>query len=426
MSARNQAALKQMAGELGDFLSATPETCLQSLCHTTSAGRRHFEVRAAIPIGSIDEAIEKLIELSGDSAGPEIPKPHFSMGQVKSNGTNGASKSSVVQSNSWFKSEVQKAPKIGWLFDDVVSSNLQIARELYQTEPSFRELMAEFDAVLAPHREPDDQTICESLQNSEGEIANSETMQFALQAGLVKLLQARGVSPDAVLGLGVGQYTAACVAGCLCFKDAIVLIEHRQKVLAALKQNSGPANGKAIDETQIDAATKTALDEFETFADSFNFYPPNLPLICSLEAAEVPIHRSPGGSYWRRHCLEPAKRNESAKVLADFGLDYLLDLSAVRDRDSELEQILESTENELISVLHSEVAPTTSLQTVLAILYAAGAKLDFSAVDEDAKPKRISLPPYPFQKKRYWITEVDQFVGEGAAEQKQLEANTKP
>ena len=215
------------------------------------------------------------------------------------------------------------------------------------------------------------------------------------------------------------------MAGCLCFKDAIVLIEHRQKVLAALKQNSNPANGKAIDETQIDAATKTALDEFETFADSFNFYPPNLPLICSLEAAEVPIHRSPGGSYWRRHCREPAKRNESAKVLADFGLDYLLDLSAVGDRDSELEQILESTENELISVLRSEVAPTTSLQTVLAILYAAGAKLDFSAVGY-TKPKRISLPPYPFQKKRYWITEVDQFLGEGSAEQKQLEANTKP
>ena len=44
---------------------------------------------------------------------------------------------------------------------------------------------------------------------------------FAVQMGLVRLLESWGCSPDIVLGHSVGQYAAACVAGIMSWEDGL-------------------------------------------------------------------------------------------------------------------------------------------------------------------------------------------------------------
>ena len=44
--------------------------------------------------------------------------------------------------------------------------------------------------------------------------------------------------------------------------------------------------------------------------------------------------------------------------------------------------------------------------TSLAELYVRGAEVDWAGFDKDYPRRKVSLPTYPFQSKRYWITGV--------------------
>ncbi len=71
--------------------------------------------------------------------------------------------------------------------------------------------------------------------NDDGKQTQSASLLlFALQSGLARLWQSWGIEPDAVFGFGVGQYTAACVAGGLSFCDALMLVVHREAALREL------------------------------------------------------------------------------------------------------------------------------------------------------------------------------------------------
>ena len=72
-------------------------------------------------------------------------------------------------------------------------------------------------------------------------------------------------------------------------------------------------------EGSLDADLIQALDEFEEFADTFNYFPVNRPLIDSLSAGMVLAHRQLSGSYWRRHCIERPLVEECWLQLRELG-----------------------------------------------------------------------------------------------------------
>lgn len=415
LSARNDQALTQLASELKTFLVKQPQTNLGELCQTTSAGRRHFEHRAAITLPSIDEAIKKLSELAQIGASSRNGQTNCLLSnEPAQTGIQTPDDHANHPANYWMRNVCCATPKIGWLFDgdlNFKNFDIKLARELYAVEPIFRKLMDEFDAVLTNDSEQNGQTkvlLGELLANEKISFEATEVHQFALQAGLAKLWQSWGVHPDVLLGVGVGQFTAACIAGSLTFDDALLLVRRRADVLTALGCNSFIENVQAIDESTLDETTRNSLDDFETFADTLNYYPPNLTLICSVEGAEMPVHRSLGGSFWRRHCVAPALLLESANVLAKMNCDYILDLSPVENADPTIRQFVSATSAKWLRGLNSNQSATTSLQTALGQLYVGGLNPDFATFGQSRK--RISLPPYPFQKKRYWITEISQFA----------------
>jgi acyl transferase domain-containing protein len=242
------------------------------------------------------------------------------------------------------------------------------------------------------------------LQEPDGSsIVPSDVHLFVLQAGLAKLWRSWGIEPDVVLGFGAGQYTAACAAGGLCFNDAVILIAERENVLATLDGNAQEFNGSGFDESMLSDSVKTALNSFEALADKFNYYPANLPLICSLSGHTVPVHRSLGGSYWRQQCLARQMLTESLETLANLDCDYILELGPV---GAGKPGFLETVPAKRLRSLSSDTGVATSMRDTLGQLYVAGANPNFKALYESRKRRRISMPTYPFQKKRYWITEI--------------------
>ena len=303
-SARNELALKELAAKHLDYLELHPETRLADFCHTLAVGRRHHEYRLALTATTREELRKKLANVVDHLSPASVFQRNGSAAHNDSRHLNGAANGSSSQRVNTAVCQVTSAPKISWMFSDISTAAFERARELYHVEPIFRQLIASFDQRLAEHAARTNQSH-EQLEHwfTDKTMSQlSEIHTFAVQAGLAKVWESWGIGPEAVLGFGVGQYTAACVAGGLCFLDALTLVVERQKITD--RRESIPEEGQPDQLTAL-------LDQFEGFADTINYYPPNLPLICSTSASVVPVHRSLGGSYWRQHCLDDPQVVES-------------------------------------------------------------------------------------------------------------------
>lgn len=399
LSARNENALSELAEKYRRFVEDDPTVNLADLCHTAAAGRRHYEHRQSFVATTAEELLDKLAMQ---------PKSEEMNGTFHTNGASPQNGKSSTYS-------AKKPPQVAWVFTGDANSSLNAAKELYTQELVFRDLMVAFqerlEAHCAEHELPAIRLIDWLEGSSEDEVG--EVQLFALQAGMASLWQSWGIQPDAVLGFGVGQYAAACAAGGLCFKDAITLVAQRQRVLAALKNTDAPLE-VTVSEDSLPAEVLTELERFESYADTLNYYPPNLPLVCSLDGGIVPVHKSLGGSYWRRHCLQQAERKQALETLNDLQMDFHLTLGAATSSKSD--------ERELNNLLPSGVSDDTVRREMLESLgklYEAGATLQYQSLHSLGLCRRISLPTYPFQKKRYWITEIADHV------EQQEEAFTK-
>jgi len=371
LSARDADALRLLVQRFDDFIATHPDVPLSDLCATAAAGRQHFSHRVVFKAGSLNELSSELREWLNHS----------------SNGRDSI--------------RIAATPRTAWWFSDSIPFQLHGAQNLYHQEAVFRDAIQRLDQRLSAE-EPSSEgsTSLQSwLDEDQAQISSdhlSPVQVAAVQLALAELLQSWGVQPDCVLGVGIGQFAAASVAGVLSSEDAIALICRRQRAADLLQQN--------------DADADAILDEFEAYADTLNFYPPNRQLICSLTGEMVPIHRSLGGSYWRQHLTEKPRATidnfgeADCRLILEFGPP-----SGIDDSGGERSATDEARH---LTLLSQNAELTRSLTETLGQLYVEGVALNHAAVFRGHFGSRIRLPHYPMRKKRYWITEIDQFMGQ--------------
>jgi acyl transferase domain-containing protein len=164
------------------------------------------------------------------------------------------------------------------------------------------------------------------------------------------------------------------------------------------------------EDSTLPEGISAALDRFESFADGRTYYPPNMPLICSLGGEVVPIHRSLGGSYWRRHLLAPCQEKKCFETLRETQCDLLLELGPGPIAGAMVGETSPDGALRCLSSVQDGEDPGESLLRALGSLYVAGANPNFQALDNQGARRRVRLPGYPFQKRRYWITDVGRYM----------------
>lgn len=367
LSARSGAALRQLAAGYRDRLAAAED--LADVCYTASSGRRHYEHRLAICASTGSQAADRLNAWLTDDA--RTAEPAVSGGSLSA--------------------------KVGWLFGDT-HPGVEVGRELFAAEPAFREIIDGLDERLAETDDWNGPSLRQWLTADGTDSPADEVVAYVLQAGLAQLYRGWGVEPDVVAGVGVGQFVASAVAGGVCFRDALQLVIRRQA--CHLGGSERPSDSEQAD----------VMADFETFADSFNYYPPNMPLLCSVSGDLVPVHRSLAGAYWKDHLNAPVAERPLAERLIAQDLTVLMEFC----RNSPV-GLTVAGQNSRESFIHlpcaadSGAASSTTVQT-LGRLYESGLTPDFQAVHRPWTRRKVALPLYPFERKRYWITEVDRFV----------------
>ena len=200
LSAKSDLALGELAQSYADFLASDPEVSLADICFTANTGRSHFDHRLCV-------VIESTMQLRS------------SLEAFAANRETDLLMSSQVQS--------KKRPKIGFLFAD--QGYVGIGRQLYFTQPTFRYTLDRCNEILRPYLEKPLlevlDTSSEGGQGEQGEIA--QPALFAIEYALAELWKSWGIKPSIVMGHGVGEYVAACVAGIFSLEDGLKLIASR-------------------------------------------------------------------------------------------------------------------------------------------------------------------------------------------------------
>ena len=433
LSGKSDEAVETLAGEVGRSLVTDPTVDIADAAFTLGVGRSHFEHRAALIVNDRDDAIRSLraVERGTDSA-------------------------------STFTGNSRRSPKSAWQFTGQGSQYVAMGRSLYDSQPIFRNAITHCDELLLAWR---NQSLIDVMfGDSSSSIDDTTWTQpaiFAVQMGLVKLLDSWGLRPDVVLGHSVGQYAAACTASIMSWDDGLRLISERGRLIGELPSGgsmlavfAAPAevekaissngdvcvaalNGSHVVISGTQSAIETIESElsgrgvgtkplttshafhsalmdpvyepFKAAANEISFRSGEIPLVCNVSGKALPADAVLDAEYWARHIREPVRYSDGIGVVQELGCEVVLEIGpqavltrmAVASWNSN-RTTPSSLDNGLISCLDRDVDNSSSLLKAVAQLYTHGANVNFDQMYAGANRRRIVLPTYPFQRRRFW------------------------
>jgi len=430
LSARSAAGLVAVAQRYSAWLAAHPEVPIGDVCFTAGAGRSHFEHRAAVVADSAEEAGMLLDDLAANRMRPGI-----------------------------VRGDCADPPTTAWFFPGQGSQYPGMARELFEAEPVFADIVRRcaqavdptlprplLDVLLSRDREA-----AQTLRHT----AFAQPAIFAVEMGLARLWQSWGIEPDAVLGHSVGQYAAACVAGVFSLEDGARLIAERGRLfgslptggrmvavfadpeyvlaaaekfprvsVAAYNGRNTVLSGPGDDLEQIvavcsDDGTRCTwletshafhselldpvLDEFESIAAQFDYAAPTRSLICNRTGSVITAGTPLDAPYWRRHSRQPVQFTESVRTVASLGCSVVMEIGPQPVLTAAALQIWpeSSPAPRVIASLRKGTDARRQITEAVASAYVSGHRPDFAAI-QHGPSRRIELPTYPFQRRRYW------------------------
>jgi acyl transferase domain-containing protein/D-arabinose 1-dehydrogenase-like Zn-dependent alcohol dehydrogenase/acyl carrier protein len=320
-----------------------------------------------------------------------------------------------------------------------------MGRELYETYPVFRAALDDAIDALDPHLDRPLRTV---LFGDDPELLTAtgyaQPAIFALETALYHLIHHWGTQPHHLVGHSIGEITAAHCAGILDLTDAAALITTR----ATLMQNLPPGAMLAVDATEDDvtdlgvdiaavngpgnlvlsgdhAAIHAAaehltghgkrvthlrvshafhshhmdpiLDRFRAIAATLTHHTPHTPVISTLTGRL--LAPDDWADHWSRHLREPVRYSDGLAALRTRGVTAVLELGP----DSTLTTLARQHELAAAALLRrTGREPATAIAAVTDVL-AHGADVDRAAFAGHPGARHVDVPPYPFQRRHYWL-----------------------
>ncbi|MDJ0620297.1 MAG: SDR family NAD(P)-dependent oxidoreductase [Calothrix sp. MO_192.B10] len=446
LSAKTEKALQELAERYVSYLDCDQDAELANICFTANTGRKHFNHRLAVVAESKQQLQEQLAAFP-----PSIVD--------------------VVSS---------QRKQIAFLFTGQGSQYLDMGYQLYETQPTFREVLDRCDEILRPYLEkPLLDILYPNLGNEKkgtGDSCNdidetnyTQPALFAIEYALFQLWKSWGIEPDVVMGHSVGEYVAACVAGVFSLEDGLKLIAERGRLMQALPQD-GEMASLLVSEKEARAAIRPYAEEVSIAAvngpesvvisgkrEAINaicasleakeiktkkltvshaFHSPLMePMLAEFEqvaqqvrfsipqiklisnvTGEIVTDEVATAEYWCRHVRQPVQFAASMKGLA--GADILVEIGPKPILLGMGRQCLPEHQGLWLPSLRPGQDDWQQLLTSLAQVYVQGVSVNWFGFDGDYSRRRENLPTYPFQRQRYWIEAADEWFNSRVTTQK--------
>ncbi|QTA87823.1 Putative phthiocerol synthesis polyketide synthase [Desulfonema magnum] len=444
ISGKTEQALADQVSRYLEYLSTHPDLNLADVCYTANTGRVHFEHRLGI-------VAHDLAELQGKLAAYQQGERAEALAQGRIG---------------------SEPPKIAFLFTGQGSQYADMGRELYETQPLFREVMTECDEILRAYLDiPLTELLYgEDKENNERlltETRHTQPALFAIEYALARLWQSWGIEPAAVIGHSVGEYVAACLAGVFGPADGLKLVAERGRLMhalprkglmvavradeAGLREKLASYGGRVViaglnaprslvlsgesgavtritEQLQAEgteckllntshafhsALVEPMLAEFGEITRTIRYAEPGLGLISNLTGKQL-AEITP--AYWVEHVRQPVRFAEGISTLAGMGTDIFVEVGPKPTLLGLGQQCLTGSHEHLWlpSLYPRQQTDWSQMLKSLAQLYVYGANIDWQRFDEPYPRQKITLPTYPFQRKRYWTDQKPRGTSQNA------------
>lgn len=432
ISARTSTALDSATKNLIEHLKQHTQQDLADVAYTLTVGRRAFEHRHIVVSHNREDVVNALIT--------NDPKRVFSNPQKFS------------------------GRPVVFMFSGQGTQYVNMALELYHTEPTFSEVIDRCSRLLQPQlgfdlREvlyPNSQQITEAAQQLQ-QTALAQPALFVIEYALAQLWMSWGVQPTAMIGHSIGEYVAACLAGVFSLEDALFLVATRGQLMQRSPKGAMLAvplpQQKLIDTLQAAsleiAAINTPsqcvvsgtfeavnalqdklieigvecrrlhtshafhsvmmepiLEPFTLAMNKVDLKSPTLPYISNVTGTWITAEQATNPSYWAKHLRYEVRFADGLKQLLQQPNQILLEIGPGKTLSTFAKQQDKSPQQLILTSLRhpqEEQSDVGFLLTTLGKLWLAGVQVDWSGFYTHEQRHRVPLPTYPFERQRYWI-----------------------
>ncbi len=210
--------------------------------------------------------------------------------------------------------------------------------------------------------------------------------------------------PGADLCVGVDNGTHQVISGS---KDAVVALADRfeSEGVRVRRLPPSPAYHSAL--------VEPALAALGSFFDTAAISPPGLTLVSSMTGRPVASDFLLDGAYWRRQSRRPVVFRESVESLAELGVEAVIELGphAIVGPLVSLNWPEDPRNFQPPVVFPSLLRPKSdgseperadAFMEAVARSYEVGLPVSFPGLFSGEERQKVSLPGYPFQRRRYW------------------------
>jgi amino acid adenylation domain-containing protein len=427
LSARSEAALDRMTANLAGHLERNPALRLGDVAYTLQAGRSELAWRRMLVAESLEEARRSLAS----------PEP----GRVLSSCHEGP------------------APAVAFLFPGQGSQYPGMAAGLYRDCPRFRHWLDLCAGLLQNEGLPDLPGLLEAGPDGTAlhQTALAQPALFAVEYSLARLWMELGVAPQALLGHSVGELVAACLAGVFSLADGLALVAARGRLVqqlpagamlaAALSAEAAVAwlrDGLSLaavnaPDSVVLSGTHGAIDRLEeelraagidcrrlrtshafhsvmmepalaAFAErvaQVELRRPSIPFLSNVTGTWITDAQATDPSYWATHLRSTVRfaagveelSREPDRLFLEVGPGQSLASLVRRHPARQPHQVV-------LASVRQATEPAEDLPLLVHILgrlWLAGQPVSWEALHAGERRRRVALPAYPFERRRFWI-----------------------
>lgn len=432
LSARSEQALNTMTDNLANYLKKHPSLNLEDVAYTLQVGRECFKYRKALVCNNIDEMISIL-----------------SIGDSK------RLKNGCVQ---------DKSRPIVFLFPGQGAQYVNMGLGLYKSEAVFRKqidicanlLQSDLDIDIRDLLFPEKDKVLEAGEKLT-RTCYTQPVLFAIEYALAKLWMGWGIQPGAMIGHSIGEYVAAVLSGVFTLEDGLSLVAVRGRIIQALPKGSMLAIPMSSDEVSshlnedislaainapqlcvvsgnnaaIDGLEKRlsaqdivcrrlytshafhspmmspVLDAFQEKVSGVKLSAPQIPYISNLTGTWITENQAMNPEYWRNHLRHTVRFSDGVQELLKNDTRILLEVGPGNTLSTLVKHNIKKSDplNLVTSMRHPKDKSNDEgiILNALGQIWLKGGKIDWQGFYKDEKRRRVILPTYPFERKRYWI-----------------------
>ena len=432
LSAKTASALESATANLGEYLKQNSDVNLADVAYTLQVGRAGFAHRRVIICKDTTDALTALEAKDASRVLTLFQEPRHR--------------------------------PVVFMFPGQGTQHVGMARELYEMEPTFREHLDLCAEQLIPHLNLDLREVLYPSAAGEAEAARllgqtflTQPALFSIEYALAQLWMSWDVMPSAMIGHSIGEYVAAVLSKVLSLEDALALVATRGQLMQSLPAGAmlavmlseretrallsnglslaavnGPKNcvvsgtsesiqklHEQLKQQDIHSQVlhtshafhseimEPVVEPFTERVRQVKLNTPAIPFLSNVTGTWVNGAQTTDATYWSRHLRQTVRFADGLAELLKDSERILLEVGPGQTLNALAKQHGAQLGNQVvISSLprprdgHSDME---FLLTSVARFWLAGGQVDWEQFYGTEQRRRIPLPAYPFERRRYYL-----------------------